>query len=411
LKNFVPALVGVLVLSAAQPVLAAVASSPAGPLINMSAEGIKKTVQFKNWKVNLDTPNKVGRISRGIFCGGETDMVYNATYDRYFVGEVNKIFKQKSSTLGYPKDQSGESAFADAANTGADFRIGFTLLDINQTVCAVGTEVSGSGRLKLKAELFSNKSQKVVYTRILESTYASETRVPLESFVDTLVGNAMNVLFADAAYADNFRDNPVLAIEAPGDVIAVRNGSRPGDKMTKDSKGVLSAVVTVETPGGSGSGFYLGRDGYVVTNQHVVGDAKYVKVRLANGYSVPGEVLRKNAARDVALIKTDLEPPTPLFVRATPTKVGEEVYAVGSPFGAQLSTTVTRGILSGERTLNDQRYLQSDAAINPGNSGGPLVDVDGAVVAVADLKKNNATGIGLFIPIAEVLDKLGLKVE
>jgi S1-C subfamily serine protease len=122
-------------------------------------------------------------------------------------------------------------------------------------------------------------------------------------------------------------------------------------------------------------------------------------------------VVRKNTARDVALVKTDLEPPTALFVRTTAARAGEEVFAVGSPFGAQLSNTITRGILSGERTLNEQRFIQSDVAINPGNSGGPLIDADGALIAIADMKRNNASGIGLFIPIAEVLEKLGLNVQ
>jgi len=142
-----------------------------------------------------------------------------------------------------------------------------------------------------------------------------------------------------------------------------------------------------------------------------VGNANYVKVRLANGYSVPGQIVRKDPARDVALIKTEIEPPTALFVRTTATRVGEEVFAVGSPFGAQLKNTVTRGILSGERTLNEQRFIQSDVSINPGSSGGPLVDAEGGLIAVADLKKQDASGIAMFIPIEEVLEKLGLKIQ
>ncbi len=379
--------------------------------INVANQGIKKTAQFKNWKNYLDTPTKVGTLSRGLFCSGAIDMAYTTAYNTYFVSRVNKVFKEKSEALGYPKYDAGDSAFGDAASTGADFRIGFSLMALNDTVCVNGKDVSGTGKVKLKVELFSSKLQKVVYSRTVEGTMTAEDKIKEELFNDTMIGNAMDAMFADPKYVDAFRDAPPAVAESPADLIVVKNGYKPKDSVTQDAKGVLSAVVTIEAGNATGSGFYIGRDGYVITNQHVVGEAKYVKVKMVGGYAVAGEVIRRDPARDVALIKTDIQPPTAMFVRAAPAKVGEEVYAVGSPFGEQLSSTVTRGILSGERTLNEQKFMQSDVAINPGNSGGPLVDADGGLIAIADLKRANASGIGLFIPIAEVLEKLGLNLQ
>jgi serine protease Do len=413
LKPIATLLAAGLLMISVQAAFAATPDSVAGPGINVGAEGIKKTVQFQNWKVNLDTPSKIGTISRGLFCSGASDMAYSPEYNKLFTAQVSQMFRTKSAALGYPRYDASESAFADASTSSADFRLGFSLLDINQTVCVVGNEVSGSGKLKLKAELFSNKLQKVVYSRVIEGSVSTESKIKVDEFVRRLIGNTLDPMFADQKYANNFRDSAgaVASADAQADQILIKNGARPADKVSKDSKGVLSTVVTIETGASSGSGFYIGRDGYIITNHHVVGEAKYVKVRLGNGYSVPGEVVRRNAARDVALIKTDLEPPTALFVRTTATRVGEEVYAMGSPFGAQLSSTVTRGILSGERTMEEKKFLQSDVAINPGNSGGPLVDADGALIAVADLKRNNANGIALFIPIDDVLATLGLNVQ
>jgi S1-C subfamily serine protease len=346
-----------------------------------------------------------------MFCSGATDFSYSANYDRVFATRIGKIFKDKSLALGYPKYEASDSAFADTSTTSADFRLGFSLLDMEQNVCVDGKEISGSGKFKLKAELFSNKLQKVVYSRDIEDTFSSESKIMMDDFLDSMIGKVLNIMLSDPKYVDNFRDKAVIGSDTPADPILVRNGAKPTNKMDKEVSGVLSAVVTIETGGGSGSGFYIGRDGYVITNQHVVGDANYVKVKLANGFSVPGQVLRKDPARDVALIKTDIEPPTALFVRTTATRVGEEVFAVGSPFGAQLKNTVTRGILSGERILNEQKFIQSDVSINPGNSGGPLVDAEGGLIAVADLKKKDASGIAMFIPIEEVLEKLGLKLQ
>ena len=411
MKPFATLLTAALLIISTRYAFAETTAMASDPAINVSAEGVKKTVVFKHWKLNLDSPNKVGKISRGMFCSGSTDFVYDTRYDRLFLERVGAIFKEKSLALGYPKYGANDSAFADTSTTSADFLLGFTLLDMNQNICVDFKEVSGSGKLKLKAELFSNKLQKVVYSRDIEATFTAEKKIEVEAFVDAMIEKVLNVMFADPKYVDNFRDKTVIASDTPANVILVKNGAKPTNKMDKEANGVMSAVVTIETGGTSGSGFYIGRDGYVITNQHVVGNANYVKVRLANGYSVPGQIVRKDPARDVALIKTEIEPPTALFVRTTATRVGEEVFAVGSPFGAQLKNTVTRGILSGERTLNEQRFIQSDVSINPGSSGGPLVDAEGGLIAVADLKKQDASGIAMFIPIEEVLEKLGLKIQ
>jgi S1-C subfamily serine protease len=139
----------------------------------------------------------------------------------------------------------------------------------------------------------------------------------------------------------------------------------------------------------------------------VVGEARFVKVKLNGGLSTIGEVVRRDAVRDVALIKTAVEPGRSIAVRRSSIKVGDEVYAIGSPFGDQLSGTTTRGIISAERTIENQRFVQSDVSINPGNSGGPLVNAAGEAVAIAVLRKEGAAGIGLFIPIDEALEKLG----
>lgn len=379
--------------------------------INVASEGISKTAQFKNWKAALDTATKIGSVTRGLFCTDATDLMYTTNYDRYLIAQVNKVFKQKSAALGYPRYEGNDSAFGDATSSAPDFRLGFTLKDLNHNLCLNGKDVTGNGRIVLKVELFSNKLQKVVYSRVVDGAFASQDKINANLFDDTLIGDALDKMFADQKYVNAFRDNAVAAAAAPSDLIVVKNGAQPKNDLRNDPKAVLAAVVTIETVGGSGSGFYIGRDGYIITNQHVVGDARYVKVRLSGGYAVPGEVVRKDAARDVALVKTDIEPPMALYVRPTPARLGEEVFAVGSPFGAQLSDTVTRGILSGERTLNEQKFIQSDVAINPGNSGGPLLDAKGELIAIADLKRANASGIAMFIPIAEVLDKLGLSMQ
>ena len=132
-----------------------------------------------------------------------------------------------------------------------------------------------------------------------------------------------------------------------------------------------------------GSGFFISRDGYLLTNHHVVGDNKFVTVKLTTGRQMPGEVLRSHKARDVALVKVNESAMEALPLQLEPPDVAAEVYAVGTPQDEKYSTTITKGIVSAYRTENDLKLIQSDAAIHGGSSGGAMVDRFGNVVAVS----------------------------
>jgi serine protease Do len=405
LKTIVRNFAAALLVLAAQPAFAETLP------ISVAGTGIVRTAQFKNWKVNLDTPHKIGTVSRGLFCSNLTDLAYTKPYNDALARELAIVFKERSEALGYPKYVSDDSAFASqSSSNSADLRVGFSLTAMENNFCMLPPELSGNARIMLKAEVFSNQLQKVVYSRSIQGSFASSGKMKDTLFHKQLLTIVLDQMFADPAYVAAFRDSgPAVAADTSGQ-LAVKNGNKPKDMVKNNSKGLLSAVVTVENAGVSGSGFYIGGEGYVISNQHVVGDAKYVKIRLPGGYAVPGEVVRRDVARDVALIKTNIEPPVPVFIRRDSAKVGDEVYAVGSPFGSALSNTVTRGVFSGVRKTNEQTYIQSDVAVNPGNSGGPLVDADGALIGIA-AKKMQGDGIGMFIPINEALETLGLNLQ
>lgn len=171
------------------------------------------------------------------------------------------------------------------------------------------------------------------------------------------------------------------------------------------------AVVSVFSNAGMGSGFLISTDGHVLTNQHVVGDSRFVKLKWPDGSEVLGEVIRTDRRRDIALIKASSDKRSPLALRAAEPQVGEAVYAVGTPLDAKFQGSVTKGIVSATRTYDGLPFIQSDTVINSGNSGGPLIDEKGAVIGICvlGLDINGApAGINLFIPIADALKALAL---
>jgi serine protease Do len=157
---------------------------------------------------------------------------------------------------------------------------------------------------------------------------------------------------------------------------------------------------------GVGSGFVMSRDGYIITNNHVVEEADQIKVKFANGQEYEGKVIGRDPKTDLAVVKvtgaSDLQALT--LAHADDLKVGNWVVAVGSPFG--LEQTVTAGIVSAKgRVIGSGPYdnfIQTDASINPGNSGGPLINMKGEVVGVNTAIIAGGQGIGFAIPIAMV---------
>ncbi len=158
--------------------------------------------------------------------------------------------------------------------------------------------------------------------------------------------------------------------------------------------------------GGLGSGTIIDTEGYVLTNNHVVGGAEKISVTLWNGDVLEGKIVGTCAVHDTAVVKVDQQN---LFAAklgdSDNLRVGQRVYAIGNPFGLAGGPSVTSGVISAtNRTIESQRgmienLVQTDAAINPGNSGGPLVDLEGQVIAINTAIIPYAQGIGFAIPI------------
>lgn len=190
----------------------------------------------------------------------------------------------------------------------------------------------------------------------------------------------------------------------------------------------------MKIPKGSGTGFVWDRQGHVVTNYHVIRDADFARVALADHTSWPAKLVGAAPDKDLAVLKIEapLERLTAVKVgRSKNLEVGLKVFAIGNPFG--LDQTLTTGIISAlgreiessnERTIRD--VIQTDAAINPGNSGGPLLDSQGNLIGVntAIYSPSGAyAGIGFAIPVDTVrrvvpqliehgkLIRPGLKIE
>jgi len=166
-------------------------------------------------------------------------------------------------------------------------------------------------------------------------------------------------------------------------------------------RNLLGAAPGAPPPPQLGSGAIVSKDGYLVTNWHVIQEASSVQVHLNDGRSLPARLVGADRLSDVAVLKVDGEDLVPFeFADSDEVRIGQMVIAVGNPFGLQ--ETVTKGIVSGKgrRMMSEavNEFFQTDAPINPGNSGGPLVDLDGRIIALNNAVIQNTDGIGFAIP-------------
>jgi S1-C subfamily serine protease len=208
-------------------------------------------------------------------------------------------------------------------------------------------------------------------------------------------------------------DAPAAATPAPGVDVSVRSES---DSIIAAVSKVGPSVVTIDAQEQSGhvvgSGIIYDVAGWVLTNKHVVVNAKSVDVRLKDGRTFTGSVYGMDTLTDLAIVKiaaTSGLSAAPIGTSAG-LQVGQLAIAIGSPLGVDYPNSVTSGIVSAlgrditvtsdtSGGTNLHGLIQTDAAINPGNSGGPLVDASGRVVGVTTATADTAQGIGFAIPI------------
>ncbi|HLV88351.1 MAG TPA: trypsin-like peptidase domain-containing protein [Candidatus Sulfotelmatobacter sp.] len=233
-------------------------------------------------------------------------------------------------------------------------------------------------------------------------------------------------------YFTTWRSNPQAALHPPNWLSHPANveitEAAPGESLDGEEQNNISvyrknipSVVNITSRAmafdffyglvpqeGQGSGFVIDKEGHILTNYHVIADARQVEVTLHNRKKLKANIIGTDPSHDLAVIQIKSPDLVPAVLGDSRNlQVGQKVYAIGNPFG--LSGTMTRGIVSSIRPVREpngamiDEAIQTDAAINPGNSGGPLMNWHGEVIGINTMILSNGaqqnSGIGFAIPI------------
>lgn len=306
---------------------------------------------------------------------------------------------------------------------GAEYQIGGRITEIRGNLCRGHNFWTGQATNKVAGEMYvsvewtiRSSIQKRNVAKFETEGYFLQREMKLNglqiAFHNAFAAAAEAMIDEKQFVEIATRQIETAGAEVEGNVINLRGEKLHNDPFANNPSRVTDAVVTIRLGGGHGSGFFFSEDGYILTNEHVVGEADKVAVVLSNGLEIEGTVERRHRRRDVALVKVPVRAPNALAVRRKPVKVLEPVFAVGSPGFVELQSTVTAGVVSAKRYWEKEKIeiIQSDVAISGGSSGGAFVDVNGNVLGLTVASYTNQQNLNLFIPIVDALESLKINL-
>jgi len=320
-----------------------------------------------------------------------TNSLNNILYKYSYTDTTNTIFKNKNNTLYISAKISSmqlNHVYQKAARAYQDF------LKAEVNIEWDVQDIYGQSKYK---EVVKGKSGEF-------STDYSEENVLIDAVDDAIT----------ASFLKFFNKNQVRGFmtkesfeEIKLERLLIQKGIEP--KSVDDA---VKASVTIKTDIGHGSGGIIGKDGYVMTNFHVVSNAKEIEVITNSGEKLKASIVRKNENLDIAILKVESAFTHTFILNNNSFSMGDDIFVVGTPNSIELGQTVSKGIISGIRDEKESnnRFIQTDASINPGNSGGPMITKQGKLLGVVNAKISGfgVEGLGFAIPIDLIIDKLSI---
>lgn len=350
--------------------------------------------------------------------------------------DYTKGFTAEAMAAGYKPAAGQTELFASSESARSELMVGAAILALKELGCRRdqgGGSIEIDATIKVEWQVFDPLEKKILFRKTneatakllrdgayeaLTATYAlSLPEAALKAFREAARG-----LVADPDFVAAVRDpkggapadpgalfpeaqNPAPAAAPPVQIVRLPLSTKP---FKDQAVQLRDQVVTVLTPGGQGSGFYIA-DGMVFTNHHVIAGYSRVRLRFYGGREIDGEVVSSNARRDIALVKTAGAGVTGLPLRLEPPQLAATVFVIGTPARDKNEGSVISGIISAFRDEKDGSFIQSDVAVTHGNSGGPMFDDTGNVIGLVDKGDRDAAAVNLFIPIADALKVLDIK--
>lgn len=186
--------------------------------------------------------------------------------------------------------------------------------------------------------------------------------------------------------------------------------SKEFDSFSAMVKYANKSCVTIKSDRGHGSGFIIDKNGMIITSNHVIEGANQIQVHFSNGIELDAEIIFTDKNYDVALLKIPGSGYQPLKLNNFPVELGEEISTIGTPANLELGQSISKGVISGKRLIDEQLYHQLNMSVSPGNSGGPLLNGNGDVIGIvfAKVTGEGVEGIAFAVPTSKLIESLNI---
>lgn len=391
------------------------------------AEGVAAPparVAFTRLVIRLKAGDPFFVLSPHTFCFPSETKTWPGGQTEVKIAPYLDDFRSQFSDAGL--NPEGEASLFDTSGaSSAEYALAGAVVEEHLDICSPNwtiepnperLKISGDASVTIDWQLYSRLENKIVATARTSASFSSREKI--YGGLDAYNRRLMNESFRQVAANAEVRRALTGTGLTTGDMV---NPPELARLMVPGTLGVevqtidraSQAVVVIYAGDAMGSGVLISREGYLLTDAHVVGDASQVRVRWSDGKEGVATVVRTSKQRDVAVLRTDAAGRAPLPIRSEPVRIGETVFAIGSPEDQAFQGTVTKGVVSATRVFAGYTYIQSDVTAGHGSSGGPLLDESGRILGLTDKGTHNATssGISLFTPIKDAIDFLGLDLR
>lgn len=361
--------------------------------VNMPSDSLK-VVNYNTYK------NFVKQKSSSITMGSEPIKKSSSILKN----DVNRAL----SELGYT--DTSISIFKNKLNS-VEMDVAMTSIEvdnISNPQNLIGTPKIACGLLKINVNILIHEfgSKKIILQKAI-SAKSDYFTYQMKDYQSIALSSAMRDLSIQLANDESINQILSRVKFNPDTNLNNTSISIPDSVFASDCKEAVKAVVTITDGNSHGSGCIISKEGYIVTNYHVTGDNdSTLKVILSNGDFLKCKLVSFDPEFDLALLKIESQNILPLKLNIPDEiSLGEDVFAIGTPADLSLQQTITKGIVSGKRTIEDKFFIQTDAKVNPGNSGGALINEKGELIGIINSKLfgEGIEGIGFAVPAIFVI--------
>ena len=395
---------------------------PLGRAIEVPADAQTRTLQFLRLVNNFPKGETVGDVRFGVLCLPGKKLELQDGRVTLNETELAERFNQELEKAKYQVERMAPAGlFEPQGQSRADFLVVGLIEKLQINACSPLSDfgnwrdAKGGAYIKMQWQIFGRLDRKVVYEVSTEGSFFTDSSVlgGIPVLISNAFASATQNLMADSGFYNWVlisTGKPKMTPQA-----ATLDGQPDETQVRAFQSASMATLVTVTSGQNRSSGFVTSADGFVITSQQAIGDSFLVKVRLANGRETLGVVMSRDSKRNLALVKlTEKNLAFAELRLSSVPELGEIVSVFSGAVAGEPDKPTGRGLLGEPTTDAGLKYLSSNIKMQPQGAGAPLFDTNGHVVGVAVVQETTNGGsqkTNLFVPIADALASLGLKLK